>query len=350
MDQRASAPNMSDQEDAYRIPWLDVLRGIAILLMIPANFAHLLSPPHSLGFRIVSSYAAPAFIMSSAGMVVLTAHKHDLRYYVRRGGVVIGCGVLVDALVWHIAPFTSFDVLYLIGLALPAVFVMRRLETKTLVGIGLLVFVIGCVLQKVLGYHAEPLEISFDEMSWPGIRRIALSWLVDGWFPLFPWLGYSFFGAALFRALFARTDHGISKRLLLLSTASMAVGFVALFLPVRWMDNLANGGVLEMRAGYSEIFYPPSPAYMLTSLGAVVLLSFAAQHADRLHDALGLLGRYSMLVYISHEAIGEYAISRFLGLSGRETIDSRPLFGLIVGLTVIVVYGLCKVVQRVRAF
>lgn len=46
-----------------RISWIDVLRGVAIILMMPANLSIFWSAPHPLWFRVLASYAAPIFIM-----------------------------------------------------------------------------------------------------------------------------------------------------------------------------------------------------------------------------------------------------------------------------------------------
>src|SRR5690348_8983460 len=84
----------------YRIPWIDVLRGLAIVFMVPANFSPLWCQPHPLWFRIATSYAAPIFIMLSTGMVILNAHKYNFTYYLHRGLIILGCAVFVDISVW----------------------------------------------------------------------------------------------------------------------------------------------------------------------------------------------------------------------------------------------------------
>ena len=67
-------------ERQSRLCWIDALRGLAIILMVPANLAE----PHAVWYRILRSFAAPIFIMLSAGMVVLTAERHTLSYYLAR--------------------------------------------------------------------------------------------------------------------------------------------------------------------------------------------------------------------------------------------------------------------------
>ena len=46
-----------------RLQWVDVLRGIAILFMIPANLSTLWEASHPMWFRLMGSFAAPTFIL-----------------------------------------------------------------------------------------------------------------------------------------------------------------------------------------------------------------------------------------------------------------------------------------------
>ena len=76
-----------------RIIWVDFLRGIAIMLMIPANLSPYYAEPHAMWYRFMSSLAAPMFISLSAGMVVLNSEKHHFDYYLMRGAAVMLIGV-----------------------------------------------------------------------------------------------------------------------------------------------------------------------------------------------------------------------------------------------------------------
>jgi uncharacterized membrane protein len=60
-----------------RLIWIDALRGLAIILMIPENFSPYFVEPQAMWFRVPVSFAAPLFVTLSAGMVVLNAAKYD---------------------------------------------------------------------------------------------------------------------------------------------------------------------------------------------------------------------------------------------------------------------------------
>jgi len=318
---------MADQ--TRRILWIDALRGLAIMLMVPANLSPYFSEPHPMWFRILGSFAAPTFIMLSAGMVILTAHKHDAFYYLKRGGLIIAIGALLDVALWGIFPFTSFDVLYPIGLALPLMYMLRRVDSRELLYIAIIFMLATYAVQQLFGYHEEVLEVYFTDIFFPDVARIVQSYFVDGWFPIFPWIGYAVLGALFFRTLFDSTAIA-SLRVLIMGAVFAGAGFAMLFVPVDSdiLRNITNSSILESRSGYSEIFYPPTFAYIIASVG-VVILSAAVLQRIRFTGPISLLlffGRYSMMVYILHQAFGVYALEPIIAVLDIETIESGPWF------------------------
>lgn len=338
-------------EQQLRLPWVDTLRGLAIILMVPANLAPYLSEPHSMWFRILGSFAAPAFIMLSAGMIILRGEKHSFSYYLKRGGIVVGVGVLLDTLLWNIFPFTSFDVLYPIGLAMPLLYLLRKLESRELLYISVILILGTYVLQAIFGYHAEALEVYFDDMWMPSVGRLLQSWFIDGWFPIFPWLGYAFIGALFFRTLFAE-GIGISHHFVTLGILLTVIGFILLFAPIPFIRNIADGSILETRGGYSEIFYPPTFAYIFTSIGIVVLSSTMLRRMrfNPTHSVLGFYGRHSMMVYILHQVLGANVLLPIIESYGVETIDSGPIFTAanlaVLAAIAAICYGIEQIKQR----
>jgi uncharacterized membrane protein len=338
-------------ETQQRIPWVDALRGLAIILMVPANLSPYFTEPHPMWFRILGSFAAPVFIMLSAGMVILTAERHSLRYFLKRGGLIILTGALIDIMLWKIFPFTSFDVLYPIGLALPLMYLLRNVESRELLYITI-IFVIGTyVLQAIFGYHAETLEVYFNDMYLPSVDRIVQSWFIDGWFPIFPWLGYAVLGALLFRTIFAG-DLVARHHIMGIGTVLTVIGFVLLFVPVSAsvLRNLANESILEVRGGYSEIFYPPTFAYIFTSTGLVILFATILRKIHHV-GPLGILaffGKHSMMVYILHQAMGALIIEPWIASMGLEAIDSGMVF---TGVNIAVLAGIaliCFGIDRIK--
>lgn len=297
---------------------VDLLRGLAIFTMIAANMAaHSLEEPHALYVRIYGSLAAPLFIFLSGMMVsyTISVKAHPISYYLKRGGLVVLVGVLIDVFLWEILPFTTFDVLYVIGISMPAIFVFNRLKPLLqLIFIGV-VFGITPFLQYHYGYAESPSELALADLHSLGdVQQIPIlkQLFVDGWFPLFPWIGVAFLGAFIGSLKQRMKPENFSISMLKVGTVSMLIGSALWiyfnpemttntgFVDSPHSNNLY--GILLSREGYSELFYPPTLYYLLTFLGCILIsipLMKRLQHLKILQP-LNVFGRSSLLVYILH--------------------------------------------------
>jgi uncharacterized membrane protein len=311
---------------------IDVLRGLAVFTMIPANMSALVyAEPHDFWFRLAGSFAAPLFVLLSGYMVAANtaAKERTLGYYALRGLLILAVAVLID-LMWGVIPFMTFDVLYVIGLATPLIWLFRRVPGVAVRwGIAALCLAAGPLLQHLLGYGAYPTEVYFDPENqvdlpeaeaallaglqeggavgfsiWWAFRTSVLhNLLVDGWFPLFPWLGLSFLGALL-ADLRAETGgrRTFGRFGLVTGLGLLAVG-AALWV---WMP-----GALHVREGYSELFYPPTPGFLVTSVGLIVVLF---ELTERVRESLAFqplrwLGEASLFMYGAHLALINYVLA-----------------------------------------
>ncbi|MCX7096611.1 MAG: heparan-alpha-glucosaminide N-acetyltransferase domain-containing protein [Methylococcales bacterium] len=281
-----------------RIAHYDSLRGIAISLMLVANSAatvYLATPPFWM--RLVGSFAAPSFLLLVGMMLALSKQPKPLR-----GLSIIGVAALMDSVLWQMMPFVTFDVLYTIGvsiilLAYPA----RIFSNASLWGLGLALLLAGQGLQTGFGYQHTLLEITLPyQDALPPIteigKRVLQQFFIDGWFPLFPWLGFVCLGAALQRSLAEINKHnkpliaGIVVLMLGLSAYYWSVGFVA----------------PEPREGYSELFYPADIGFCLTYFSAYCLVFLGLQASSRsqimtlLLRPFSWLGQRSLWVYVLH--------------------------------------------------
>jgi uncharacterized membrane protein len=287
--------------------------------------------------------------MLSAGMVMMRGEKHNLAYYLKRGGIVIGVGILLDTLLWRIFPFTSFDVLYPIGLAMPLLYLLRHSDRREVLYISIIIILATYVLQALFGYNDVPLEVYFDDLWTPSVGRILQSWFIDGWFPIFPWLGYAFIGALFFRTLFAE-GVGTSHHFITLGAVLTVIGFVLLFAPIPFIRNIADGTILVTRSGYSEIFYPPTFAYIFTSIGIVVLSSTLLRRMplNPTHSVLGFFGRHSMMVYILHQVLGSLVLLPIIESYGEESISSGLLFTLVNVVILLLIGAICYGIELLK--
>lgn len=169
--------------------------------MIGANtIPFLLLPPAPFWMRIVSSIAAPLFIFIAGMMFALITGKkyYDLKYSLLRGGFIVLTAALLETLDLGIVPFLDMDILYLIGISFSVTNLFLKLKYQVqwiLIGI---VLCAASLLQMLFGYSEIPLRIPITSVGSgifiPPILSIIRQWTIEGWFPIFPWIGLSLLG------------------------------------------------------------------------------------------------------------------------------------------------------------
>ncbi len=333
-----------------RIAWIDILRGLAIVLMVPANFSPYFAEPHAEWYRIFSSLAAPAFIALSGGLVHLRADRHTFGYYLKRGLSVVAIGMSIDAGIWGILPGTSYDVLYIIGISLPLMYLVRTRTTAQLLLLALVCFLLAPVSQAFFGYRVDAYEIYLNAFSFPALQGILASFFSDGWFPVFPWLGFSFLGAVLVRVRGSWPLPSLPVATPAVGPLLLLLGAAALYLPVPGIPNLASGDILTLRGGYSEIFYPAGIPYAVFASGMLVtaVTLFSTVPFPGVGAVLGFFGRSSMIVYIAHQALGKFIIEPWIAASGRESIESGWEFTLVTLVAFVAIALLCAGADLLR--
>lgn len=271
-----------------RLSSVDALRGVAIVSMFAANLAGpCLAAPHPLWLRIFGSFAAPAFIFL-AGMMTTLGKAAPLGRLLQRSALLLILAVIIDVVCWGIDPFQTFDVLYLLCLALPLAGQCARLPRGVHALVALAVLSSTPWLRDRLGYG--PMLPDHLAYPWPAWRRF----LVDGWFPIFPWLGLALAGSLAGRLDLFRGR--LRSWLALLGAGCVALGGAG------W---LLEPPQLATRSGYSELFYPATPQYLAIALGAVLLALAGFEALARRYTLrwLALLGRSSLLLYVAHVAL-----------------------------------------------
>ncbi|MEI8331312.1 MAG: heparan-alpha-glucosaminide N-acetyltransferase domain-containing protein [Methanomicrobiales archaeon] len=302
-------PDAAASRGSFRDIPIDILRGLAIVLMIMANMAPvLLLPPVPGWFRFLSTLAAPLFIVTAGMMVALsrTGKGRSFGYIALRGGLVIITATLVDLLIFQYFPFIDMDVLYLIGISLPLAYLYLGLpERKRWLILGG-ILIVAPVLWACFGYSSNtltPLLASPSQV--PGPADIVKSWFVDGWFPVFPWLALALFGAEaggyrwgnnrvrLFR--FNREGQ---------VAAGLLIGGGALWSLVP--------GTQILREGYVELFYPPIIGLLLFCAGFFLLTLTVLDHLPAYYgllDPLRAAGECTLAIYLVQYTIIQKVIA-----------------------------------------
>ncbi len=290
---------------------IDILRGLAIFTMVAANMsADNYADPHPYWFRIFGSFAAPTFVFLAGLMVSYTSfHKaHPFGYYLKRGIAIICIAACIDMLLWGAVPFSTFDVLYIIGLSLPIGKLFYSLNKVVQFSIIAILFALTPILQSKFGYIEAPVEPELKLFMSNGFQG-AIVWkqfLIDGWFPLFPWLGVSMLGMLVGKY---RCETEIKK-----ANGTYAIVGAIVFIAgiVSWI--IINPKLME-REGYSELFYAPTLMFFMAFLGGIILLlgTIYSVRENKILKVLCVFGRSSLLMYILHTTFDVFVFQKFFG-------------------------------------
>ncbi len=298
---------------------IDVLRGVAILIMLAANAsASIWAEPHSKWFCYLSSVAAPLFITLSGMMVRFSQLRKDypFGYFLKRGLVLIGLAAFLDLASWQMFPFTSFDVLYIIGISAPIAYYFGKLQNARIQWLlVVLIFLLTPVLQHIFGYTEYPSEFTFDGSYYLVVdsQTSVLNHLfIDGWFPIFPWLGFALLGVLLANHRWQAGDIQVFCRRIILqpAVALLVIGGAG------WLIYPVD---LYTRDGFSEVFYPPTLRFCIYTVGIILALFYLV---DKIVDAkilqpVSTIGRSSLFLYILHSLTINYVLSTYFeGLGG----------------------------------
>ena len=325
----------------FRDVSVDLLRGLAIAVMVAANLVPaLLVPPAPFWLRVLASVAAPLFIFLSGMMVALSFRlkKHTCSYFLLRGGFVVLLGALLDLLARGAVPFMDFDVLYLIGISLPLSYLFLKLDLRKRMLVFLSIIVVTPFMQAFFGYSGLPLQVPLVPVlsgaALPAGTDILRQWLIGGWFPVFPWLAVALLGAhtGTFRWQENRIRSFVDRKLALSAGGALVIG--ALF----WY--LLPGPSLTPY-GYVELFYPPTLEFLLFITGLIFCLFIAA---DRLVttpwtlEPLQVLGQCSLAIYGVHTLIIDLCV---LPLQLRVSLPLYLIAYLVfIAVMILLAYGI----------
>lgn len=290
----------------------DRARGIAILAMVMANSAPIMKEGFQpdLWFRLLSSLPAPTFTIVAGLMIALHAYKRSFGYNLVRGLFIVAIGVMVDLCINQIVPFNGFDILYLIGVSIPLVYLANHLNTKLLSILVAGIFLVTIPLQKMLGYVELPLMVGIGGTNYlPGNDPVIWKhFLIDGWFPLFPWLGFALSGI-LFKRWHVSNKGDITNRFCDIRFVLFAVSLVAAGTALSIVFPTPH----YLRYGYVEWFYPASMGFCLLALGAVGLLIAASEwiRNNPILTVLEGMGSMTLAMYVCHLAIIAYLLHTF---------------------------------------
>jgi uncharacterized membrane protein len=260
---------------------IDIMRGLAVLMMVCGNLPTVLSVnPYPFWLVLVNAWAAPLFITISGMMVVLTAQTkgHGVKYFFLRGAMLVIVGLLIEVFMLGGSPFMFFQILYLIGFSLPIAHIFSRLKALPRWIIVITFFLFHPFLQETVK-HTD---------------HIVHRFIVDGWFPIFPWLGFSLLGVNLAHLRWKQSAHIIMEKK---STFLIGVGVLTL------------GGFAWMLTFNSHPW--PSIGYTISAIGIILILLPIIDYKPSfiLYRPMKVLGESPLFMYILHLSMLYYVVT-----------------------------------------
>jgi uncharacterized membrane protein len=283
-------------------PVFFTLSGVSFTLSTIRNWEHYSRPSKKL-LRRLARFSF--FVLLGYAMHLPAASLHDFQY--------------VDTAGWQ--GWFQVDVLQCIGFTLISLQILvllaaapRRLPYWA-GGLGA-----GIILATPLTWTSEWMHHS------PLVLASYLNGLSGSIFPLFPWAGFVYCGAALGYALRKWSDQKSSAAVPLLATG-LALGLSGLLL------------IKPLHAVYTALdFWTTSPSFFLIRLGCVCLLlalfSWVTARWNLPHHACRSLAQESLLIYFVHicilyGSIWNVGLRQLVG----STLAPLPTLGWIIALT-----------------
>lgn len=268
-----------------RVHSLDWLRGLAVFVMIEVHVTNALLAPAfrgSFAFRLVDALnglVAPAFLACTGVAWAWTRDQGTLRDKLRRSAILFALGYALHVsglLVGDRPSFFQCDVLQVIALGLAVLSLLSAARAPTWL------YPLGTPLFFLLA----PWIWRIDTHAWPAFLRPYVSDAVTTQFPVFPWMGFVFGGAAL--GVVAREK--LLRPFLFLGGVSAFGAGLAFLLPLPAHDVYANGPTaMFLRLG------------LVFGLGALLAtLEEVRPDEGSFRRFLSLLGHRSLLVYFAH--------------------------------------------------
>ncbi|HYV36687.1 MAG TPA: heparan-alpha-glucosaminide N-acetyltransferase domain-containing protein [Gemmataceae bacterium] len=262
---------------------IDILRGVAILLMVQVHFIGHLSPyeESSAWIYLPSGWLgmtpAPLFTFLSGLSFCLWTRKQEskgqadetiTKVAIRRGLFLFGSGIALNVLVWLPEETFNWDILTLIGASFVILAFARKLPTEILALICGIVVLLSPPFRVISDYAAY-----WDDYNYVydfTLIDVVSGFFLNGYFPLLPWIVVPMTGFIV-GDIAVRGERRSSAWQWRLAIAG--IGFI-LFAAL--MEILGPTLPAPLARHYADglTMYPASTPYLLGMLG-LSMLSFA---------------------------------------------------------------------------
>lgn len=281
---------------------IDLLRGVAILIMLSANAWPYLYPFEYCPFlvRIIFSSAAPIFIFLSGYSIHLSLKSgKSTNQLISRGIQIFTIGFMIDTLIWNILPVVNFDVLYLIGLSTITITLSRKYILTLLLVITSAFIIARLYISHLYNFNIPDLDLLVYHPD-INLTNIIKRILWDGWFPVLPWTIIAIAGFII-----AENRSYLQKFKLPFILAGISLLLIYAYL-------LPQSSIQPHRNRYTELFYPLSGFFTIYVMALLSICIFIHFHKFSKFTPIKKLGKVSLSIYLSHTIIIRFILPLFM--------------------------------------
>ena len=324
--------NEINNHRAYRLTNIDMVRGLAIVLMaidhvrdffLKDNLQDPMGDPNVDPLlyltRWITHFCAPVFVLlagTSAGLMTARKPPAELgQFLFKRGLWLLSVEVAIVSTAMSFSPFgiekmggktvLVLQVIYAIGVGMMVLAAAQFMGRRACLVAGLVIF-FGHNLLDALWPTTGILETQWP--LWAALHSqmaVALGpFMILFAYPLVPWIGVMLLGFGL--AGVFEQPAGEQKSSLL----RIALAMISLFLLLRFIDSYGDTNHWQTQAGgalytvmdfFNTSKYGPSLQYLLMTLGpALVLTAYADGLRGWFKDTLVMFGRVPFAFYVAH--------------------------------------------------
>ncbi|HET7798569.1 MAG TPA: heparan-alpha-glucosaminide N-acetyltransferase domain-containing protein [Nevskia sp.] len=314
-------------ETKARLPALDALRGIVVVLMALDHCRDYFSaypyPPTDLDqasvalflTRWITHFCAPVFVLLAGTSAWLHAANGGLdrralqRFLVTRGLWIVFLEVTWNSVMWRFDLHgIQLQVLWALGMSMLFLALLLWLPRAAIIAIGTAIVIghhgLDGLHASDFGAEDSPAALGYSLLHEFHFIRSANGFEFGIIYPLLPWIGVMALGYGL-GPVFAQPAAVRDRRLLQLGLAALLL-FALLRLangygdPQHWAVN-ARGAVFTALGWLNASKYPPSLIYLTMTLGPALLLLSRLDHwRGRLATIVTTFGRVPMFFYLLH--------------------------------------------------